>query len=305
MASVLETVLETIGIKKQSIYTSIPQLGINSELNKLQLESQRYFAIGDAARADDNTLAITAEQHFLTTNANHTEFLKQCTELVKKKSMQLKSIDQKITGSVVFGVTATALSFLPVIGYIGWLGWAAAAYFINQRATAYAKYHEALTLLVGACNWSLGEGPDERRDKVIRNLTENKAIREMMAVLYPVLTETQVRHLIANDIEEVFTQELQEYEKRFQVSFKPDGFFSKKDDTIALSKKGAEFSRCIYGFNKGGVMDFLDAIVSILPDLYRAAVHGCHQLKHWWQGKTHAQDSEAESHEQEHKATIK
>ncbi|OEH46732.1 hypothetical protein lpari_02200 [Legionella parisiensis] len=122
-------------------------------------------------------------------------------------------------------------------------------------------------------------------------------------VLYPVLTETQVRHLIANDIEEVFTQELHEYEKRFELGFKPESFF-KKDDTIALSKKGAEFSRCIYGFNKGGVMDFLDAIVSILPDLYRAAVHGCHQLKHWWQEKIHAQDSGVESHEHENKATI-
>lgn len=70
--------------KKQSTYTPIPQLGINSELNKLQLESQTYFTIGGAARADDNTLAITAKQHFLTTNADHTEFLKQCTELVKK-----------------------------------------------------------------------------------------------------------------------------------------------------------------------------------------------------------------------------
>ncbi|MCE0721619.1 MULTISPECIES: hypothetical protein [Legionella] len=298
MASVLETVLGTLGIKKQPSYTPIPQLGINNELNTLQVESQRYFAIGkDARAADDNILAIKVEQNFLTTNSHQIEFLNKCVALVKEKSMQLKSIDQKITGSVVFGVTATALSFLPVIGYIGWIGWAAAAYFINKRATAYAEYHEALTLLVGACNWSLGLGPDKRSD-TIENLTKNNSIREMMAVLYPVLTETQVKHLIADDIEDVFTQELHEYEKRFQPGFEPSRFFSKKDDTIALSKKGAEFNRCIYGFNKGGVTDYLDAIVSILPDLYRAALHGWHRLTHWWQEKnTHSQDTEMESKE--------
>lgn len=291
----MASVLETFGIKRQPSYTPIPQLGINSELNTLQLESQGYFAIDKEARAaDDNILAITVRKNFLTTNSNHIEFLNKCTVLVKEKSMQLKSIDQKITGSVVFGATATALSFLPVIGYIGWIGWAAAAYFINKRATAYAEYHEALTLLVGACNWSLGTGPDDRKEHT-RNLTENKSIREMMAVLYPVLTETQVKHLIADDIEDVFTQELQEYEKRFQPGFEPSRFFSKKDDTIALSKKGAEFSRCIYGFNKGGFTDYLDAIVSVLPDLYRAALHGWHRLTHWWQEKnTHSQDTEAE-----------
>ncbi|KTD70902.1 hypothetical protein [Legionella tucsonensis] len=293
----MASVLETFGIKRQPSYTPIPQLGINSELNTLQLESQEYFAIDKEARAaDDNILAITVRQNFLTTNSNHIEFLNKCTALVKEKSMQLKSIDQKITGSVVFGATATALSFLPVIGYIGWIGWAAAAYFINKRATAYAEYHEALTLLVGACNWSLGTGPDDRKERT-RNLTENKSIREMMAVLYPVLTETQVKHLIADDIEDVFTQELQEYEKRFQPGFESSRFFSKKDDTIALSKKGAEFSRCIYGFNKGGFTDYLDAIVSVLPDLYRAALHGWHRLTHWWQEKNaHSQETEAESH---------
>ncbi|HHT0593418.1 TPA: hypothetical protein ACTXXA_002466 [Legionella anisa] len=303
MASVLETVLGTFGLKKQPSYTPIPQLGINSELNTLQLESQKYFAIGKGAQAaDGNVLGITVQQDFRTTNSNQIEFLNKCIALVKEKSMQLKSIDQKIAGSVVFGVTATALSFLPVIGYIGWIGWAAAAYFINKRATAYAEYHEALTLLVGACNWSLGLGPGNRKDSA-ENLTNNKSIREMMAVLYPVLTETQVRHLIADDIEDVFTQELHDYEKRFQPGFEPSRFF-KKDDTIALSKKGAEFSRCIYGFNKGGVTDYLDAIVSILPDLYRAALHGWHKLTYWWQEKKTHQDTEMESHEHGHKATI-
>ncbi|WP_392538112.1 hypothetical protein [Legionella sp. 227] len=294
----MSSVLEFLGIKKQ-LSTPVPQLGINNALYKRQLESQQYFTIESGAEAaDGNKLAINIKkgQDFSTSNQQHIEFLNQCITLVKEKSNLLKSTDQKIVGSVVFG--ATALSFLPVVGFLGWIGWAATAYYITQRATAYAEYHEALTLLVGACNWSLGRGPEERKD-TISNLTKNEAIRAMMAVLYPVLTEVQVRHLIADDIEGVFAKELQEYEERFQLGFNTDRFFSKQDDTIALSKKGAEFSRCIYGFNKGGFTDFLDAIVSILPDLYKAAVHAAQQMKYWWQEKTTAPEKEDEAHNHE------
>ncbi|KTC80541.1 hypothetical protein Lche_2561 [Legionella cherrii] len=296
----MPSVFEFLGIKKQ-LSTPVPQLGINNALYKRQIESQQYFTIESAAEAaDGNKLAINLKkgQDFRTSNQQHIEFLNQCITLVKEKSNLLKSTDQKIAGSVVFGVTATALSFLPVVGFLGWIGWAATAYFINQRATAYAEYHEALKLLVGACNWSLGQGPEDRKDR-IPNLTKNETIRAMMAVLYPVLTEVQVRHLIADDVEEVFAKELQDYEERFQLGFKTDRFFSKQDDTIALSKKGAEFSRCIYGFNKGGFTDFLDAIVSILPDLYKAAIHGVQQLKSWWQEKTNAPEKEDEVHNHE------
>ena len=297
----MSSVLELLGIKKQ-LSTPVPPLGINSDLNTLQTESMRYFTIAkNAEAADGNKLAITVKdgQNFRTSKQEYINFLTQCTAQVQEKSMQLKSIDKKIAGSVIFGVTATALSFLPVIGFLGWIGWAATAYFINQRGNAYTEYYESLKLLVGACNWSLGEGTESRKD-TIPNLTKNKAIRDMMAVLYPVLTETQVRHLIADDIEKVFTQELHDYEKKFQFQLaffsKPD---AKQDETIALSKKGAEFSRCIYGFNKGGATDFLDAIVSILPDLYKAALHGFQRLQYWWQGKTASPEKEAESHQHE------
>lgn len=302
----MASVFESFGIKKLLPYTPIPELGIHSDLNKLQFESQKYFTIEKGAQAaDGNILAINIKegQNFRTNNPGHLEFLNNCTALVKEKSMQIKSIDQKIIGSVVFGVTATTLSFLPVIGFLGWIGWAAAAYFINQRATAYAEYHESLTLLVGACNWSLGEGPDKRKD-TIPNVTKNESVRNMMAVLYPVLSETQVQHLIADDIEEIFTQELEQYERKFQLGFKGNQFFSKEDNTIALSKKGAEFSRCIYGFNKGGFTDFLDAIVSILPDIYKAALHGCQRLKYKWQEKTNSPEKEVDTHEHEVKASI-
>jgi hypothetical protein len=286
----MPSVFELIGIKSQQNFTPIPQLGINSYLSTLQAESQKYFFIEkEAQAADGNQLGIRVErgQDFLTTNKDHVDLLNKCTALVKEKSAQLKSTDLKLMASVGFAVTATALSFLPVIGFVGWIGWAAAAYYINQRATAYAEYQEALKLLVGACNWSLGQGSDARKD-IIKNLTSNESIRHMMAELYPVLTKVQVKHLIADDIEEIFTNELDEYESKFQLGFNPNRLFSNKDDIIALSKKGAEFKRCIYGFNKGGFTDFLDAIASIIPDLYNATVHGVQKLKYWWNEKNHS-----------------
>ncbi|KTC86251.1 hypothetical protein [Legionella cincinnatiensis] len=293
----MASVFEFLGIKTQSVSTSVPLLGINTDPYKLQREAENYFVIPKSAQAaNGNALAVNIKegQNFLSTNSTHIEFLKKCIALFKDKSTQLHSVDQKILGSIAFGVVATALSFLPVVGFLGWIGWGAAVYYINQRATAYAEYHESLTLLVGACNWSLGEGPGKRKDRSIEQLTKNETVRHMMATLYPVLTEVQVGHLIADDIEDIFAQELKEYDTKFQLGFNPHQFFSKKDDIIALSKKGAEFNRCIYGFNKGGFTDFFDAIVSILPDLYKATLHGFQQLKYWWQGRTHSAENTEE-----------
>lgn len=302
----MASVLESFGIKKNLSSTSIPQLGINSDLNRLQLDSQIFFTLKKDAQADDNQLAIEIkkDQNFQISNTHHTRFLNHSVQLFKEKSTQLKSIDTKILGSIAFGVTATALSFLPVIGFIGWIGWAAAAYFINKRATAYAEYHESLTLLVAVCNWSLGEKLENRKDRA-GNLTKNESIREMMAQLYPVLTEAQVRHLIANDIEEVFANELIDYENKYKLGFEPGRFFSKEDNKIALSKKGAEFSRCIYGFNKGGATDFLDAIITVLPDVYRAIVHGFQRFKYWLQESTHSEKEVETSSDNSVTATMK
>ena len=60
---------------------------------------------------------------------------------------------------------------------------------------------------------------------------------------------------------------------------------SSEENRIALSKKGVEFNRCFYGFNKGGCVDFLDALASSLPDVYRALQYGWHQGVAWCQEK--------------------
>ena len=49
---------------------------------------------------------------------------------------------------------------------------------------------------------------------------------------------------------------------------------------LILSKHGSEFRRCIYGLNKGELVDMLDAICSTLPDLYNAIAQGIKSLQH-------------------------
>lgn len=292
----MSSVFELFGIKKSQPFTPVSQLSINNYLHKLQLESERRFKIAPLAQAeDDNKLAITIVpgQGFDSKNLQHIELLNDSIHLFKDKSSQLKALDWKIASGVLVGVMATSLSFLPLVGALGLLGWGAALYYMNQRSALYTEYHESLTLLVATCNWSLGEGPEHRKN-TDEDVTSNLTIRTMMASLYPVLTETQVKHLIADDIEDIFVKELQEYEQKFTLGLNTNGFFAKKDDSIALSKRGAEFERCIYGFNKGSTVDFLDALASFLPDVYRLAQRGVQQVKNSWNAKPAAPEVEAE-----------
>lgn len=284
----MSSVFELFGIKKPQSYTPVSQLSVNNFLHKLQRESERFFKIEPMAQAEDgNKLAITVAsgQSFDLNIPQHLKLLNDSLYLFKEKSYQLKALDWKIASGVLVGVLATSLSFFPLVGALGLLGWGAALYYINQRSALYNEYHESLTLLVATCNWSLGQGHRENTDE---ELTQNPAIRAMMATLYPVLTEAQVKHLIADDIEGIFVKELQEYEKTFS------GLNTNvhKDESIALSKRGAEFERCIYGFNKGSMVDFLDALASFLPDVYRLAQRSVQQAKNWWNAKPAVQEEE-------------
>lgn len=286
----MSSAFELFGIKKPQSYTPVSQLSVNNFLHKLQLESEHFFKIEPIAQAENgNKLAITVAsgQSFNLNNPQHLKLLNNSLYLFKEKSYQLKALDWKIASGVLVGVLATSLSFFPLVGALGLLGWGAALYYINQRSALYNEYHESLTLLVATCNWSLGQGPEHRKN-TDEELTQNSAIRAMMATLYPVLTEAQVKHLIADDIEGIFVKELQEYEKTFS------GLNANvhKDESIALSKRCAEFERCIYGFNQGSMVDFLDALASFLPDLYRLAQRSVQQTKNWWNAKPAAQQEE-------------
>lgn len=280
----MASVFEFFGIKKQSEYTAIPRLSIKSPLSALQLKSERYFTISPVAEARDGNklgVSVQGQQNFNLASVEHLDFLTRCVDQFNEKSIRLKAIDRNIAGSIILSIAASSLSFLPLLGSfllpLSWIGWGAAIYFMNQRGSAFTEYQESLTLLVAACNWSLGEKPTDPRA-----VTQNPVIRSMMTVLYPVLTETQVKHLIADQIENVFIDELKEFKGQFAQG---THVFSNERHNIALSKKGAEFNRCIYGFNKGSFVDFLDALASVIPDLFRVVQYGWQQGTSWCQEK--------------------
>lgn len=291
----MASVFESWGLKSKDNYTSIPQLGISNSLNKLEIDSQNYFTIGENARAEDgDILGVTVRkgQTFDLNNGAHRSHLKACTQLFKDKSLALKTLDQKIAASSVLGIVATSLSFIPFVSYFGMLGWGSAVYHIAQREAIETEYKESLNLLVASCNWALGEKPENRvslKDK----LTSDEDIREMMTALYPVLTDKQAAHLIADDIEKIFIAELHEYENKYRLKSNANNFFSTNkngDERIAQSKRGAEFSRCVYGYNKGRASDYLDAFFSVFPDICDAIHHGFKRVQHWWNNGSNKQE---------------
>lgn len=269
----IRTPLEFFGLGKsnQSDNTPIPQLGINSHIAALSRASEAYFLIPTHALAKDrNDLAVVPQQLFNPLKTEHARLLRDCTQLFNEQSKRLKEIDKKLALSLVTGIVATSLSFIPFVGYFSLLGWGSALYYFNQRTHAYRDYQESMTLLAGCCNWSLGKINSNSAEV----LTSNLEIRNMMVALYPVLNEKQARHLIADEIEEVFAEELRAYETNASINL--------FDKNIAQSKKGAQFQRCIYGFNKGNALDFIDAFLTIFPDIYRAIQDGFRTLQQRW-----------------------
>ncbi len=282
----MSLVLELIGLKKSATSTPIAPLGINSPINKLQTKSQNYFTIAaDAVAADGDQLgvSITRNGAFDLTNPAHKEHITECLALFKEQKQKLHILDQKIIYSALLGIVGSSLSFIPFVSYIGLAGWGSTIFHLAQRNSQFNEYQETLKLLVATCNWSLG--PVSRKN-ANAELTTDLVMRDMMAALYPVLTEKQVRHLIADDIEEVFAQELRVYESKYHLNSAIGTLFNtaekKADERIALGKRSAEFNRCVYGYQKGNALDYLDAFVSIFPDLYKMIVEQCNYVQHYF-----------------------
>ena len=279
----MPSAFEFFGVKAQPTSTPVSTLGVIRPIYQNQLDSKKYFNIGpNAAAANGNVLAVEINHPFSLDNQDHIGYFNRCTACFKENSVILKNIDMKIMTGIAIVIAASTLSFLPFAGVAFWLGLGTAAYYLQQRSLAYSNYEQSLTLLVANCNWSLGKVPDNANTDL---LVKNSCIRDMMAALYPVLTETQVKNLIDDRIENAFAEELRAYDEKFRLPVSTNAENSLElstDERIALSKKSAEFSRCIYGFNKGNPTDFLDAFLSFLPDLYNAANKGVQKLSHWW-----------------------
>lgn len=296
------SVLSFLGITDNSDSVFIPQL--DTELSKLVEQSKKYFTIntGDKAHAKDgNVLAITRRKIGQTENEvwfkpgddEHEAFIRGCVREVKENATKLKELDWKIATSVVLGVVAGVLSFIPFLGAISLIGWGAALYFMSQRAEHAAEYQKSLTLTVAACNWSLGQVSTDGTNTV-ETLTKNNALNEMVSELFSVFTRKQVGQVIDDTIDEEYKKGSDLYNQ--QRSASEHSFFK----SVAAGREGFNFKRCLYGYNRGKVVDIIDAIVSILPDLWHAAVQGWENVVDWASNKFSSTSEQQPGSELEH-----
>ena len=200
--------------------------------------------------------------------------------LKKEKSAALVSNDRKMWSALLIAVIAPNIPFIPFLGLVAFVAWMAIFYFLNQRATLNTEYKDARTLLIATCNWALGPNLQSRTNNV-NDLTNSHEINAMMEQLFPVLSKTQVKHLIADDIEGEYTNALEVRAQRTQIplasffssnQYKITKFVSRELEETALKQSTAEVIRCIYGHNRGeDVMDLLRVVSTfICVDIGRA-----------------------------------
>lgn len=245
------------------------------------MRSQNYFEIKDNAVAKDGNrsdeeLPIRISERF--SLRKHAAIVTDHTTLYKEKSDALALNDKKMWSALLIAVIAPSIPFVPFVGLIAFVAWMATFYFLNQRATLNTEYKDARTLLIATCNWALG--PKTRSDSE-RELTASAEIKDMMDELFPVLSKTQVKHLIADDIEGQYTQALEARAQRTKIPFasffsnhqsRAAQFVSRELEETALKQSTAEVIRCIYGHNRGeNEMDLIRVVSNfICVDIGRA-----------------------------------
>ena len=248
------------------------------------MRSQNYFVIKDNAVAKDRNLSndelpIRISENF--SLLKHAAIVTDHTNLYKKKSDALVSNDRKMWSALLIAVIAPNIPFIPFLGLVAFVAWMATFYFLNQRAPLNTEYKDARTLLIATCNWALGPNLKSRTDTV-NNLTNSREINAMMNQLFPVLSKTQVKHLIADDIEQQYAAALDERANRTTLpgasffgnhnSTRATKVLSRELEETALKQSTAEVIRCIYGHNRGeDVMDLLRVVSTfICVDIGRA-----------------------------------
>lgn len=237
-----------------------------------QTASDRYTTTAFAFRiqANNNQFSIS----------KHSRIVTDHVKIYRQKSDALVQLDQKILSAMLIAIGATCVPFIPFMGLVSIAGWIATFYLLNQRADRYTAYRDALSLLVGTCNWALGAPSHQRVDNPT-DLAKAPAIKSMMECLYPVLSKTQIEHLIADDIQETYSDSLKNYDQRFKFPLAGRLFTPQNEnrthqiihnelESTALKQRGAEFVRCVYGLNRGTAKDFFLVALNALPDIWNA-----------------------------------
>ena len=240
--------------------------------------SEHFFTINYGALAknqnrSDTDLPITMHKNF--SLVEHAQVVSDHSALYAKNSAKLIKIDQAICSAILLAMIIPTVPFIPFVGLVAFAAWSAALYLLALRNDVYNDYQDSLILLVATCNWTLGS---RNRQNSSADLVKAPVIANgkdgMMDLLYPVLSKTQVSHLIADDIEKHFTEALEARDSRFKFfSGNPTSraatIINQELEKTALKQRGAEFIRCAYGLNRGTAPDFLRLLVNAIPDLVR------------------------------------
>lgn len=244
------------------------------------LRSGQFYTIKPNAVAKDgnntdDTLPITIRQPFNLTQ--HADIVKEHTAVFKEKFAAIFKLDLTIVGLVAAAFTVTFTPFFPFAGIIATGLWIAALGFLSQRNKLYTEYQESLTLLLTTCNWALGSTKITQHQAP--ELAKNAEIRGMLDCLFSVLTKKQVKHLIHDPIEHLFTAALESYDSRFRFPLVSRFFnqpnraadaIDKELENTALKQKGADFFRSAYGPNRGTTKDLALIVFPLALDLCRA-----------------------------------
>ena len=247
-------------------YTTVLPLAVDSTLYRLQNQARTYFDIAQSPQArNGNVLGVRPIVSFVSDNKDHLKFISECTNLQRDNENKLRMHDIMMISCFAVSIAASCVTFLPFVGLLAYAAYAASVYYFYQRSFIAYEHKEALNLLVQVCNWSLGSHSQQE------NIVQNPEISAMMTQLYPLLTEDQVMNLIADEIEQDFVEAFKACKDSPTVSTNTAAFFGKlpasEAEKIVLAKNASEAARCVYGYNRGKLVDFFAGAKAIGPDL--------------------------------------
>ena len=226
----------------------------------IYINAKKYFEFNENARASDENLAISSLQQFNPKNSEHMALIRAHTNNFIEKYTALKKHDTYIIVCLLLHVVVITLPFIPFANILFYASLATTMGLLLNRADLSNPYRDALALLVGTCNWSLGPDLTTRINNVsIEEFSNNDDINRMMLSLYPVLDNQQVTDLIANDIEDEYANARKSSELSgnsisfnwFRGKNNIENNINKALEDAALKKNSAELWRCIYGLNQG------------------------------------------------------
>ena len=263
----------------------LPQLAIDTPLYQLQLASKKFFTIEENAIAKNgNQLAVKPVATFDLKTYEHSAFINQCIEQFNLSSNHLKNIDAQIAQGLLVSFVASTLSILPFLGGLGWacswVGLGYAVYKFTERQLAYQEYNESLKLLIGSCNWSLGQMEQAEYQTLPSNHFLNTSL---LPKLYSVLTQEQLKCIVSDTIESQFISAQQKDQKKnasyFSAFF---GEYVRQNDKATFGKIATQLNYSVYGFNQGAPTDILQVLITSIPDIFRAIGNGFSDvLKKW------------------------